>query len=380
MSKPILISGIQPTGKLHLGNYLGALKNFVELQNSGKYNCYFFVADLHSLTEDFDPKEKPGQVLDLAADFLAAGLDPKKSTIFIQSQITAHSELAWILNTVTPMGELMRMTQFKEKAEISESLEALTMLLKNKKNDYKIRDLIKEIAEEDKISISEDDIQRLQEILVNTIVRSNVQTEKTNVGLFSYPVLMAADILLYDARFVPVGEDQLQHLELTRTLARKFNNKFGKTFIEPKAILTEVPRLMSLDNPTKKMSKSQPAGCIFLSDSPKTIQEKLARAVTDSGREIKYDLKNKAAVSNLLTIYSALSGKPIKILEEKYSGKGYAEFKKDLAKVISDSLKPFQKSKLQSAKIKSVLKAGAKKAGKQAQTKIKEIKKKIGLI
>lgn len=321
--KPILISGIQPTGKLHLGNYLGALKNFVDLQNSGKYNCYFFVADLHSLTEDFNPKEKPKQILELAANFLAAGLNPKKSTIFVQSQIPAHSELAWILNTITPLGELERMIQFKDK--------------------------------------------------------SKSQKKNINLGLFAYPALMAADILLYDAKFVPVGEDQLQHLELTRTLARKFNNKFIKVFVEPKALLTEAPRVMSLDDPTKKMSKSRPAGCLFLDDSPKTIQEKLARAVTDSGREIKYDPKNKPAISNLLIIYSALSDKPIKTIEEKYIGEGYADFKKELAKIISDSLKPFQKTKTQSARIKSILKTGSQKAQKQAQTKLREVKQKIGL-
>ncbi|MEK7086816.1 MAG: tryptophan--tRNA ligase, partial [Patescibacteria group bacterium] len=233
MQKPILISGIQPTGKLHLGNYLGVLKNFVELQNSGKYECYFFIADLHSLTENFDPAEKPKQILDLATDYLAAGLDPKKSIIFIQSQIPTHSELTWILNAITPMGELNRMTQFKEKSEIA--------------------------------------------------------PKNVNVGLFDYPVLMAADVLLYDTQFVPVGDDQLQHLELTRTLARKFNGKFGKTFIEPKALLTETPRLMSLDEPKKKMSKSRPTGCLFIDDSPSTIRAKIKTAVTDSGKEIKYD-------------------------------------------------------------------------------------------
>lgn len=339
MPKPILISGVQPTGKLHLGNYLGALKNFVELQNSDKYQCYFFIADLHSLTEDFNPQKKPKQILDLTADFLAAGLDPKKSTIFVQSQIPAHSELAWILNTITPFGELRRMTQFKEKLSLQGSPTGFGP-------SYLATDDADELA---------------------------------NIGLFDYPVLMAADILLYDAQFVPVGEDQLQHLEFARTIVRKFNNKFGKIFIEPKALLTNIPRLMSLNDPAKKMSKSQPSGCIFLNDSPKIIQEKLARAVTDSDREIKYDLKNKPAVSNLLMIYSALSDKPIKTLEEEYAGKGYADFKKDLAKVISKSLEPFQKTKITSAKIKSVLKAGTEKAQKQAQIKIQEVKEKIGI-
>ena len=345
MTKPILISGIQPTGKLHLGNYLGALKNFVELQNSGKYDCYFFIADFHALTENPEAKNLSVNIINLAVDFLTAGLDPKKSTIFVQSQIQPLQELKWILSTLTPASELMRMTAFKEK---------MLQPLKPLEGEEITKDKLDEII------------------------------EKSNFGLAEYPILMAADILLYDARFVPVGEDQLQHLELARTLVRKFNSRFGKTFIEPKAILTEVSRLMSLDDPTKKMSKSRPAGCLFLDDSPKNIQEKLARAVTDSGREIKYDIKNKPAISNLLTIYSALTEKPIKTLEEKYVGKGYAEFKKDLAGVIINSFKPFQAKKreikAQGLKLKTILNAGSKKAQKQAQVKIQEVKKKVGLV
>jgi len=343
--KPILISGIQPTGKLHLGNYLGALKNFVELQNSGKYSCYFFIADFHALTENPEAKDLSANIINLTADFLAAGLDPKKSTIFQQSQIQPLQELKWILSTLTPVSELMRMTAFKEK-------------------------VLQPLKPSERKKITKD---KLNEII-----------EKSNFGLAEYPILMAADILLYDAEFVPVGKDQLQHLELTRTLARKFNKKFGKTFIEPKPLLTEASRIMSLDDPAKKMSKSQPAGCLFLDDSPKIIREKLARAVTDSGREIKYDLKNKPAISNLLTIHSTLSNKPIKTIEEKYSSKGYAEFKKNLAQVIIAALKPFQKKKREleakSYKLKAIIEFGSQKAQKQAQIKIQEVKEKIGLI
>lgn len=328
MPKPILISGIQPTGKLHFGNYLGALKNFVDLQDSGKYQCYFFIADLHSLTEDFNPKEKPKQILELAADFLAAGLDPQKSVIFLQSQIPAHSELMWILNTITPMGELERMTQYKDKSED--------------------------------------------------------QRENINTGLFDYPVLMASDILLYKSEAVPVGEDQLQHLEFTRTIARKFNNKFGKTFPEPKAILTQAPRLMSLDDPMKKMSKSRPAGCLFLDDSAEEIREKIKSAVTDSGKEIKYDVENKPAISNLLLIFAALSGKAIKEIEKEYQNKNYSDFKNDLAEIIIDYFKPFRKEKNKLAGdagyLKEVLEAGIEKAQLIAQATIIEVKKKIGLI
>lgn len=328
MTKPVLISGVQPTGKLHIGNYLGAIRSFVELQNSGKYDCYFFIADLHSLTEDFDPKEKPKQILELTADFLAAGLDPRKSTIFLQSQIPAHSEFSWILNTITPMGELNRMTQFKEK--------------------------------------------------------SGDQRQNINVGLFDYPVLMAADILLYKPAVVPVGDDQVQHLEFTRTLARKFNSKFGKTFIEPKAILTEVPRLMSLDNSEKKMSKSRPAGCLFLDDSPDVMRKKVKLAVTDSGKDVKYDEKNKAAISNLMLIYHVLSNKSLKDIEKKYKGEGYANFKKDLAEIVVDHFKSFQKKKKEleknEKKIKDILESGAKKARPIAKATMLEVKLKVGLI
>ena len=323
MKKPILISGIQPTGRLHLGNYLGALKNFVELQNSGRYQCYFFIADYHSITEDFDAKEKMGQILDLTANYLAAGLDPKKSVIFLQSDVPECTELAWILSTVAPLGEMERMTQFKDK--------------------------------------------------------SKHQPENVNMGLFSYPILMTADILLYDAVYIPIGKDQQQHLELARTLARKFNNKFGQTFIEPQAVFTKTSRLLSLNNIDKKMSKSQPEGCLFLDDSPEEIKKKISRAVTDSGSEIKYDTENKAGVSNLLEIYSALSEKSIPELEKKYIGKGYGQFKSDLAEVATKALASFRELKTSNLKLKTMLSAGGKKADKIASAKMKEVKKKLGL-
>ncbi|MDI6734531.1 MAG: tryptophan--tRNA ligase [Patescibacteria group bacterium] len=326
--KPILISGIQPTGKLHLGNYLGALKNFVELQDSHKYNCLFFIADYHSLTEVFTPKEKVRQIMNLALDFLATGLNPKKSIIFQQSAIPAHTELAWILNTITPLGELRRMTQFKDKSESA--------------------------------------------------------PQNINVGLLTYPTLMAADVLLYDASFVPVGGDQLQHLELTRELARKFNARFGKTFIEPKPLMTDVPRLMNLDNPMKKMSKSLPQGCLFLDDSPAGIKVKIQSATTDSGKEIKYDEKNKPGISNLLLIYSALSGKTIKTLEKEFLGFGYDDFKKSLAEITIKVLEPFQKNKKELSKnlgsVKKIIESGNKKASEITNKKIAEIKEKIGFL
>ncbi|MBI2406603.1 MAG: tryptophan--tRNA ligase [Candidatus Harrisonbacteria bacterium] len=335
MAKPMLISGIQPSGKLHLGNYLGALKNFVALQKSGNYQCLFFIADLHSLTETYDPEMKPGQILDLAASYLALGLDPKKSTLFVQSQVPQTTELAWILGTLTPFGELRRMTQFKDKAELQARL-------------------------------------------------SGRQEENVNVGLFTYPVLMAADILLYDAAFVPVGEDQLQHLELARTLARKFNSRFGKTFVEPKPLMTSVPRLMSLADPMKKMSKSQPDGCLFLDDEPDAIEAKLKRTVTDSGSEVKYDEKEKPGISNLLRIMSALSGKQIPELEKAFAGENYSEFKHALADLVADHFAAYRKKKTalnkNLAPVKRALAAGQKKAAKLAAAKLAEVKKKIGLV
>lgn len=325
--KPILISGIQPSGRLHLGNYLGGLKNFVELQNSNRYQCYFFIADLHSLTENYNPQKKQDQIFNLMADYLAIGLDPKKSVIFLQSQVPAHSELAWILNTITPIGELQRMTQFKNKSE--------------------------------------------------------KQEENINVGLFDYPVLMAADILLYDAQYVPVGDDQLQHLELTRTLVRKFNSRFGETFIEPKAILTNVSRLMSLDNPQKKMSKSDPASCLFIDDSPEEIKEKIKKAVTDSGSEIKLDRQKKPAISNLIDIYSNLTGISPEKIEIKFKNKGYIDFKLDLANVISNYFSSYRKKKAELLKnptfLKKLIKNGSEKAAKVASAKLLEVKEKIGI-
>jgi len=349
MTKPVLVSGIQPTGKLHIGNYLGAIKNFIALQNSGNYQCYFFIADLHSLTEDFNPAEKPKQILDLAADFLAAGLDPKKSVIFQQSQIPAHSELMWILNTITPMGELGRMTQFIDKA-----VKKAGGLLSPRGGGL-------------------------------LSPGTNIVDELfTNVGLFDYPVLMAADIIIYDAKFVPVGNDQDQHLEITRTLARKFNSKFGKIFVEPQGLHTETPRVMSLQNPEKKMSKSQPESCLFIDDSAEEMKNKIKRAVTDSGSEIKHDRKNKPAISNLLEIYSALSGESISKIEKKFEGKNYSVFKNDLADLAADYFADFRKKKAallkNPKKLSGILTSGSKKAAKVADKKISEVKKKVGLI
>ena len=378
--KPILISGVQPTGKLHIGNYLGALKNFVDLQDSGKYQCYFFIADLHSLTEEFNPKEKQKQIFNLAADFLATGLDPKKSVIFQQSQIPAHSELMWILNTITPFGELFRMTQFKDKGRkareflINYELK-LGELVNNRRSDgERFSSACSKVESEDK--------DKTKEMVGEAIDISEYGF--ANVGLFDYPVLMASDIIIYDAKFVPVGDDQDQHLEIARTLARKFNAKFGKTFIEPQGLHTNTPRVMSLANPEKKMSKSQPESCLFIDDSPEEIKNKIKKAVTDSGSEIKYDKKNKPAISNLLGIYSALSGETISKLENKFAGKNYSALKNDLTELVVDYFADFRKKKLallkNPEKLSNVLTTGSKKAEKIANKKILEVKNKVGLM
>jgi len=332
-----IFSGIQPTGELHIGNYLAVIKQWVNLQKKAK--CVFSVVDLHAITILYNPKQMQKNILSVTMDYLAAGIDFKKNIIFVQSHIKEHSELAWLLETITPMGELQRMTQFKEKSE------------QNKTN--------------------------------------------INAGLFSYPVLMAADILLYKADTVPVGEDQQQHVELSRTLARKFNNKFGKIFPEPKTQLPEFgARIMSLVDPSQKMSKSIPQGCVFLSDKPEIIRQKIRAAVTDSDKEVKFDEKNKPAISNLLTIYHLFSNKSISDIEKRYQNKGpafaeasagkYAEFKKDLAEIVVNGLKKFQEKRKQLEKnpqqIKKILADGARKAQKIAIQTMKEIKVKMGLI
>jgi tryptophanyl-tRNA synthetase len=328
-----ILSGIQPTGELHIGNYLGAIKQWTELQKSKNLDketgCIFIIVDLHSITIDYDPKQMQKNILSAAMDYLAAGIDPKKCIIFVQSQIKEHAELAWLLETITPIGELERMTQYKDKSK------------QNKDN--------------------------------------------INAGLLAYPVLMAADILLYKTTIVPVGDDQAQHVELTREIARKFNHKFGQLFPEPKTQLQKTgARIMSLADPSQKMSKSIPQGCIYLSDTPEIIREKIKIAVTDSGKEIKFDETNKPAISNLLTVYHLFSGKLIQDIEKEYSNKGYGEFKKDLAEVIIDGLKEFQENKKKFEKnpalIKKILAQGAKQAQKIAEETMAGVKDKMGLI
>lgn len=327
----VLFSGIQPSGILHIGNYLGAIKQWVELQDT--YRSFFCIVDEHAITVPQDPKELRENTLKTAMMYLAAGIDPKKSTIFVQSHVPTHTELGWILNTMTPLGELERMTQFKEKA--------------------------------------------------------GDQRKKTGVfaGLFNYPTLMAADILLYKTNIVPVGGDQLQHVELTRSLAERFNNRFGETFAIPKAMVSKTgARIMGLDDPTKKMSKSAPSpdNYISLLDVPEEIRRKIKIAVTDSGTEIKYDEKQKPAISNLLAIYHLFSGRPVGDLEKEYRGKGYAEFKQNLGDIIIKALKPLQERHRELEKnedeVLKILHNGADAARNIADKTLHEVKERVGFL
>ncbi len=323
-----LLSGIQPTGLLHLGNYLGAIKNWVKLQN--KYDSLFCIVDYHAITVPYDPKKLPKMILDLTLDYLACGIDPKKSIIFVQSDVPEHTELAWILSTVTSLGDLKRMTQFKDK--------------------------------------------------------SKQHAENINAGLFNYPILMAADILLYKAQVVPVGQDQLQHLELAREIARKFNKKFGNVFPEPKPILTKAARIMSLNDPRKKMSKSYgEKSYIALSDSPETIWKKLAPAVTDPARVTIKD-PGTPEICNLYHLHQLFS--PKKQIDQVADACRNAKFgcldcKKILWENIVKELKPIQEKRKALAanpeKIKKLLQQGAQEAKKIAQKTISEVKEKMGL-
>jgi tryptophanyl-tRNA synthetase len=324
--KQRIFSGIQPSGNIHIGNYLGAIKNWVALQE--KFESIFCIVDLHAITIPQNPDELRKKTLELAKIYLAAGIDTQESTIFVQSHIPEHTELAWILNTITKIPELERMTQFKDKSS------------ENKQN--------------------------------------------INAGLFNYPVLMAADILLYDTNLVPVGEDQLQHVEIARTLARRFNQQFSETFIVPEPhIVKEGMRIMGLDDPTKKMSKSAASefNYIALTDTPEKIREKIKKAVTDSGKDIKY-ADDKPAIKNLINIYALLDNAKPKEIEESYKGKGYSEFKKDLAEVVVDFLSDFQEkyNTIDDNEVLKILEAGKEKAKALAEKKMNEVKEKVGFL
>ena len=321
-----VFSGVQPTGNLHIGNYLGALKQFVELQDD--HECIYCVVDMHSITVPQDPKELKSHTLDIAALYMAVGIDPKKSIIFAQSTVPGHAELNWILTCNSYTGELSRMTQYKQKSHGAES---------------------------------------------------------APTGLFMYPVLMAADILLYDTDIVPVGNDQKQHIELTRDLAIRINNKYGETFVVPEGRFMKAgARVMALDDPTSKMSKSAPneMSRISLLDEPSKIKKAIMRSTTDSEGVIRFDIENKPGISNLLSIYSAFSGKTIEHLEKDYEGSGYGQFKKDLVEVAVDALTPIRERFNEirnSQELLDVMKNGAERANAIAEPVVKRAKERFGL-
>lgn len=323
-----IVTGIRPIGELHIGNYLNTVKQYVELQE--KNECIFFIADLHGLTTPYQPKDYQKEITDKTIDILAAGLNPEKCVIYVQSQIKEIPELAFLLSTVTPVGDLKRMTQFKEK--------------------------------------------------------SKKHPQYVNAGLLNYPVLMAADILIFQADLVPVGKDQQQHLELARTIARKFNSQFGKTFKEPEALtLKSSAKIMSLQDPKKKMSKSDPDQTrINIFDEPEILRKKIMSAVTDTGKSIKYDLKKKPGISNLLTIYSVFSNESIRSLEKKFKGKGYAVFKKQLAELLVEKFEPFRRKRkellVREVYVREILEKGLKRAEALTKANMEEILKKTGLI
>lgn len=324
--KKRIVSGIKPSGELHIGNYLGAIAQWIKLQD--EFEVMLFIADLHAITVPQNPEELRRRTIEIAKIYLAAGLDPSKVTIFVQSQIPEHAELCWILNTVTRMGDLEKMTQFKDKG--------------------------------------------------------GDNRETAGVGLFDYPVLMAGDIMMYDAEFVPVGDDQVQHIELTRTLGRRFNKRFGEIFTIPQPMLQkEGARIMALDNPEKKMSKSAASeySYIALNDEPEKARKKIMKAVTDSGSEIVYD-DEKPALKNLINIYALLSGKSSLDIQSMYAGKGYADFKRDLADVVAGFLEDFQEkyNAISDEEVLKILQDGSEKIRPLAQKKIQDVKKLVGFV
>lgn len=328
MDKKVVFSGVQPSGKLTIGNYIGAIRNWVDLQD--EYECYYCVVNQHAITVPQIAKDLRSNTLDVLALFMACGIDPDKSTLFIQSHVPAHTELSWVLSTMTYMGQLNRMTQFKEKSQKSD--------------------------------------------------------ENLNAGLFTYPVLMAADILVYNADLVPVGDDQKQHLELARDLAERFNNRYSETFKVPEPLITkEGARIMSLQDPTYKMSKSDSNenGFILILDDEATIRRKIKRAVTDSVGVVNYT-DEQPEIKNLINIYSAFSGKSADDIVSKYEGKGYGDFKNDLAEVLIENLAPLQKRYEEIRNDKEYLEKiyieGAEKAKWKTKKMIDKVYRKVGFI
>jgi len=327
--KKVMLSGIQPSGDLHLGNYLGAIKNWVD--RTEEFDNYYFMADMHTITVRQNPADLRRRALEQLALYIACGLDPEKNTLFIQSHVHQHAELGWVLQCYTMFGELSRMTQFKDK--------------------------------------------------------SSKHKDNINAGLFAYPSLMAADILLYQPDFVPVGEDQKQHCELTRDVAQRFNSIYGDVFKIPEPYIPKTgARVMSLNAPDSKMSKSLPEGCIFMMEKPEDIQRKFKRAITDSDTEncVRFDPAAKPGVSNLMSIYSAVTGKSYEEIEQEFDGCGYGKFKPAVGDAVVECLRPIREEATRiltdKAYLESVYKAGAEKASYVANKTLRKVYKKIGFV
>ncbi|NTW15686.1 MAG: tryptophan--tRNA ligase [Candidatus Moranbacteria bacterium] len=399
--KQRIFSGIQPSGNLHIGNYLGAVRQWVGLQD--EYESIFCVVDMHAITVPQDPKELRQKTLEIAKTYLAAGIDPAKSSLFIQSHVPEHAELCWLLNTIAKNGDLTKMTQFKDKSGMDfDKFEEFLERIGGKEHiEGMMQRVIEDLPREQKDDLPE---QIDKGEAINIIFRQGLITgfdrgvniarkffsenkeafNSVGVGLFDYPVLMAADILLYDTAVVPVGDDQVQHIELTRTLARRFNDRFGETFRVPESrIMKEGARIMALDDPTKKMSKSATSGynAIALTDDAETIRKKIKKAVTDSGSEIVY-AEDKPALRNLINICTLLSGIPIPEIEAKYRGRGYGDFKADLAEVVVDFLTPFQErmNGYSDEETLRILREGADRVRPLAAAKLKEAKERVGFL
>ena len=327
--KKVLLSGIQPSGELHLGNYLGAIKNWAEL--SDQFDCYWFMADLHTITVRQNPADLRRRTLTQIATYIACGLDPAKNTIFVQSHVHQHAELGWVLDCYTMFGELSRMTQFKDKSA------------KHKDN--------------------------------------------INGGLFTYPTLMAADILLYQPDFVPVGEDQKQHVELTRNIVQRFNGIYGEVFKMPEPYIPKAgARVMGLTAPESKMSKSIPEGCVFLMEKPEDVQRKFKRAITDSDTQncVRYDPEHKPGVANLMNIYAAVTGKSYAQIEAEFEGQGYGAFKPAVGEAVIETLRPIreeaQRILKDKAYLEQVYRSGAEKASYVANKTLRKVYKKVGFV
>ncbi len=369
MKSQVLFSGIQPSGVLHIGNYLGAIKQWVELQDT--HEAFFCVVDEHAITVPQEPKQLRENTLNTAMMYVAAGIDPEESTIFVQSHVPAHAELGWILNTITPLGDLERMTQFKDKGKIDDKwMDEITNKLRTLKIKTKETETIDTLLE-----------------AAENYAQDNLRRHTTMAGLLNYPILMAADILLYQTDVVPVGEDQQQHIELARSLAKRFNNRFGDTFRIPEGFIPkDTARIMGLDDPTKKMSKSAASANNYISllDEPDEIRRKIKIAVTDSGKEVTYDEEKKPAISNLMRIFGAFSGTSHQEIKDAYAGKSYADFKNDLGELLVERLSPLQKKYHELARDKKqilgILDEGAERANNIAQKTLHEAQQKIGFL